>query len=54
MWYAVQKSREDDWSVGSFNFDEAASMLMKQGYGLIAVIENDVCIMEMEYEEVLR
>lgn len=55
-WYAVQTSREDDWSNGSYNYDEAVQMLKEQGCGLIAVIEevgtDACCIEEIKYEEV--
>ena len=51
IWYAVQETTEDDWSYGSYDYDEAIEMLKKQGYGLIAVIHQDTCISENYYEE---
>lgn len=53
-WYAVQKDRTDEWGNGSDNYDEAARMLEKQGYGLIAVIDENTgcCIAEIEYEDI--
>ena len=56
MWYAVQKTREDEWDYGSHDYNEAVEMLKEQGYGLIAVIEegrNPVCVGEEEYDEVI-
>ena len=52
LWYAVQRDREDDWGTGSFDKDEAIEMLKNQGCGLIAVIQNDTCIEEIEYEDI--
>ena len=52
-WYAVQKTREDAWDYGSENYDEAVEMLKNQGYGLIAVIENDTeCVDERLYDDI--
>lgn len=51
IWYAVQESNEDAWDYGSHNFDEAKLMLADQGYGLIAVIENDCCVKEIRFED---
>lgn len=52
-WYAVQRNSEDDWSYGSHSLHEAASMLSEQGYGLIAVVneETNTCITEISYED---
>ena len=50
LWYAVQTDREDDWGTGSYNYNEAVQMLKRQGRGLIAVIDGDVCVNEIEYE----
>ena len=53
-WYAVLRDREDtDWGYGSFDLEEAKEMLVGlcTDDGLIAVIENDVCIQELGYEE---
>ena len=51
-WYAVQRDRDDDWGDGSFDRKEAIKMLKEQGYGLIAVIDRDVCIEEIEYDDI--
>ena len=53
-WYAVQKSKEDDWSTGSHDLEEAKRMLKEQGYGLIAVIneESNFCEEEITFEEI--
>jgi hypothetical protein len=50
LWYAVQTDREDDWGTGSYDYNEAVKMLKRQGRGLIAVIDGDVCVNEIEYE----
>lgn len=50
LWYAVQVDREDDWGTGSYDYNEAIQMLKRQGRGLIAVIDGDVCVNEIEYE----
>lgn len=52
-WYAVQRDREDAWDNGSFDYDEAVKLLREQGYGLIAVIDDDTksCIEEIEYDD---
>lgn len=55
FWYAVQMDKEDDWSTGSYDYDEAMAMLRKyiekDGYldALIAVIdeEHSVCVDEL-------
>lgn len=52
MWFAVQKNRDDDWGYGAEDLFKAQMMLNAQGCGLIAVIDGDVCIDEIEYEEV--
>ena len=49
-WYAVQTDRTDDWGTGSYDYNEAVQMLKRQGRGLIAVIDGDVCVNEIEYE----
>ena len=55
-WYAVQETPNDGWDWGSYDYDEVVKMLKKQGYGLIAVIEEDelenFCVEEIEYEEI--
>lgn len=45
LWYAVQKSSDDDLTTGSYDYEEAKAMLKMQGYGLIAFIRepNEVC-----------
>ena len=53
-WYAVQETREDAWDYGSADKDTAIQMLKDQGHGLIAVIEDDICIEEITFEEVVR
>lgn len=50
-WYAVQETKEDAWDYGSSDYSEAVRMLREQGYGLIAVIENDTCVEEIEYDD---
>jgi len=50
-WYAVQETSEDAWDNGSFDMDEAKAMLKKQGYGLIAVIEDDFCEDEIKFDD---
>lgn len=50
IWYAVQESDQDDWSVGSFDKAEAFKMLHRQGHGLIAVIENGICTKEISID----
>ena len=53
-WYAVQENRMDAWDNGSDNYDTAVAMLMEQGCGLIAVINEDsgVCEEEIEFADV--
>ena len=53
-WYAVQRDRSDAWDNGSHSYEEAVEMLKKQGYGLIAVIDedNEYCLDEIEYSEI--
>lgn len=55
IWYAVQRTREDDWGTGSTELEDAIAMLREQGRGLIAVIEqgpDPVCVEEILFEEV--
>lgn len=52
MWYALQKDRTDPWDDGTHDYKEAVERLKAQGCGLIAVIEDDVCVREITYEEV--
>ena len=51
-WYAVQMDRTDAWDKGSFDYDEAIQILKNQGFGLIAVIEDDECVEEIEYNDI--
>lgn len=50
-WYAVQENRNDPWDYGSEDYCIAVEMLREQGHGLIAVIENDTCVEEIEYDD---
>lgn len=54
LWYAVQKDSTDEWGNGSFDREEAVKMLKKQGYGLIAIIdeETQTCVEEIEFKSV--
>lgn len=54
IWYAVQKETTDPWDNGSEDYFEAVEMLVEQGSGLIAVIEDDYCVSEEYYEELTR
>ena len=40
LWYAVQRDPEDEWGNGSDDYAAAAEMLLKQGSGLICVIDD--------------
>lgn len=53
-WYAVQGSSSDAWDNGSYDIEEAKRMLREQGFGLIAVIDEDAafCMEEIRYEEI--
>ena len=53
-WFAVQEDSADAWDNGSHNYDEAVEMLLEQGHGLIAVINEDTncCVQEIAYDEV--
>lgn len=55
LWYAVQKDSTDEWGNGSFDREEAVKMLKKQGYGLIAVIdeETQTCVEEIALGEIV-
>lgn len=44
-WYAVQRDRDDDWSYGSFDFDEAVVMANK-------LIDNDEDLREAIIAEI--
>lgn len=56
--YAVQGTRDDSWDCGSYDRLKAEEMLIEQGHGLIAVIEdpedNPFCVEEISYEEVQK
>ena len=56
-WYAVMRDRQDDdWGYGSHDLEEAKEMLAGFGTddGYIAVIENDVCVQELEYADLFN
>lgn len=53
-WYAVQETRDDAWDYGSHDYNEAKKMLIEQGCGLIAVIEDNFCVEEITYEEAVE
>ena len=57
LWYAVLRDQEDDWGTGSTAYDEAVEMLREQGYGLIAVIDNNprcpLCLGEIYYKDII-
>lgn len=53
-WFAAMRDREDsDWGYGSYDLEEAKEMLagMCTDDGLIAVIEDDICVEELTYDE---
>lgn len=52
-WYAVVSPEYDAWDYGSSDYDEAVEMLKKQGYGQIAIIDDDdnFCIGEIDYAD---
>lgn len=53
-WYAVLKNPDDDWDNGSYDKAEAIEMLREQGYGEIAVIdeEENYCDESWGFDEV--
>lgn len=56
-WYAIQRDTDDDWGTGSESYEEAVEMLRKQGYGLIAVIEDGpdpICVQEIYYNDLFQ
>ena len=53
LWFAVQEKNTDAWDYGSSDYAKACEMLKEQGCGLIAVIENDCCIAEYPYSEIV-
>ena len=46
-WFAVQEDSTDAWDNGTYNYEKAVQMLLEQGHGLIAVINES----SGEYEE---
>ena len=53
-WFAVQEDSADAWDNGTYNYEKAVQMLLEQGHGLIAVINEDTnyCVQEITYDEV--
>ena len=53
-WYAIQKTSEDGWDFGSHDKEEAIKMLKEQGFGLIAVIdeEDNFCTEEIHFDDI--
>ena len=53
-WFAVQEDSTDAWDNGTYNYEKAVQMLLEQGHGLIAVIDEDTnyCVQEITYDEV--
>ena len=53
-WFAVHEDSADAWDNGSHDYDTAVQMLLEQGHGLIAVINEDTnyCVQEITYDEV--
>lgn len=53
-WFAVQEDSADAWDNGTYNYEKAIQMLLEQGHGLIAVIDEDTnyCVQEITYDEV--
>lgn len=48
-WYALQETTEDDWGTGADTLEEAIEMAKELEWPtIIAVIENDVCVDEIE------
>lgn len=49
LWYALQRDREDDWGIGTYDRDEAIRKLRESDgyYTLIAVIERELCVDEI-------
>ena len=52
LWYALQTEKTDFWDDGYFDREQAIEALKEQGHGLIAVIDGDVCVEEIMYEDV--
>ena len=54
LWYAVQRDEEDEWGNGSDDYAAAVEMLLKQGHGLICVIDDGkdpVALAEILYDD---
>lgn len=53
-WFAVQEDSTDAWDNGTHDYEDAVRMLLEQGCGLIAVIDEDTnyCVQEITYDEV--
>ena len=55
-WYAVRETTEDSMDIGALDLMSAMSMLMKQGKGIITIIDMNtgVCVEEVAYEDLFR
>lgn len=52
-WYALQEDRTDPWDNGTYDIQEALNELYNNQYiNFIAVIENDLCVKEIEKSSV--
>ena len=53
-WFALQETSDDPWDNGTHDYEDAVEMLLEQGHGLIAVINEDTnyCVQEIAYDEV--
>ena len=53
-WFALQETASDPWDNGTHDYEDAVRMLLEQGHGLIAVIDEDTnyCVQEITYDEV--
>jgi hypothetical protein len=53
-WFALQETAGDPWDNGTHDYEDAVRMLLEQGHGLIAVINEDTnyCVQEITYDEV--
>ena len=53
-WFALQETAGDPWDNGTHDYEDAVRMLLEQGHGLIAVIDEDTnyCVQEINYDEV--
>lgn len=52
LWFAVMANEDDDWSIGTEDIEEAKQMLMEQGQGLIAAINDMICMYKIYYEDI--